>query len=331
MIFNLFYNYNIYFNNFNNTNNKQNIVLLGDGFFARGFLHHINFNKFNIIQIYKDEFINPQDMMYNLQRKIKNHNMFHIRNLFYNKNHIKIKDEINSITYTDKSVKLDGVDNSLNFTCDYLVIGLGNKKSLKTWQNNFDDLCDNNKKVDIVGIGPIGYELGSILSKFMKVEIYETMPKEKILNYVNPKNKEILLNLLDKKDIKINYNMSLNHTYQNPIFCFAGAPNVIKYNSEQNFKINKYLQSIINNNTYIGGDCTDSKEYIRNAQMAYQQGIYVAKRINGEIPVNQEFKYEPNGIAINIGDKKVMIEGHKYMPDGIYPDFIMKLYSIFLI
>ena len=43
--------------------NKQNVLLLGDGFFARGFLHHINFNKFHVTQIYKDEFINPQDII----------------------------------------------------------------------------------------------------------------------------------------------------------------------------------------------------------------------------------------------------------------------------
>jgi NADH dehydrogenase FAD-containing subunit len=336
MIFNLLYTYNTYFNNLNNlNNNKPNIVLLGDGFFARGFLHHINFNKFNIIQIYKDEFINPQDLMYNLQRKIKNNNMFHIRNLFYNKDsHIKIQDEVKSISYNNKSIKLNGMNNILKYSCDYLVIGLGNKKSLKTWQNNFDDLCDTineKKEISIVGMGPFGYELGSILSKFTKIEMFETLPKEKVLTYVNPKNKEILLNLLDKKNIKTNYNMSFNHIYQNPIYCFGGAPNIIDYNSAQNFKIDKYLQSINNNNTYIGGDCTESKEYIRNAQVAYQQGMYVAKRINGDIPENQEFKYEPNGIAINVGDKKVMIEGHKYIPDGIYPDFIMKLYSMFFI
>ena len=40
-------------------NDKQNIILLGDGFFARGFLHNINHKKFHITQIYKDEFINP--------------------------------------------------------------------------------------------------------------------------------------------------------------------------------------------------------------------------------------------------------------------------------
>ena len=37
-------------------NPKPNIVLLVDGFFARGFLHNIDRHKFHITQIYKDEF-----------------------------------------------------------------------------------------------------------------------------------------------------------------------------------------------------------------------------------------------------------------------------------
>lgn len=334
MNFNIPYAFNIFNNKFNNVDNKSNIVLLGDGFFARGFLHNINFNKFNIIQIYKDEFINPQDMMYNLQRQIKNHTMFHFRDLLYNKyihyNYTKVQDEVKSIIYDNNYIKINGINKQSIYHCDYLVIGVGNKKTLKMWQNDFDKLY-NNKELNIVGMGPFGYELGSILSKFMKIEMFETLPKEKVLNYVNPKNKEILLNLLDNKNIKTNFNMNLDHKYQNPVFCFGGAPNIIEFNYKQNFKINKYLQSTVNNNTYIGGDCTDSREYIRNAQVAYQQGMYVAKRLNGNIPINQEFKYEPNGIAINVGDKKVMIEGHKYIPDGIYPDFIMRFYSIFLV
>ena len=54
--------------NINLKNDKENVILLGDGFFARGFLHNINYNKFNIIQIYRDHFINPHDIMYSLQR-----------------------------------------------------------------------------------------------------------------------------------------------------------------------------------------------------------------------------------------------------------------------
>jgi NADH dehydrogenase FAD-containing subunit len=68
---------------------------------------------------------------------------------------------------------------------------------------------------------------------------------------------------------------------------------------------------------------------LKTAQVAYQQGAYVAKRLNGEI--NKPFEYSHNGISLHLGNKKVLIEGHNILPDNIYPDFIIKLYSLFFI
>ncbi len=338
MIFNTLYVYNslLSFNflglNIQNIENKKEVVLLGDGFFARGFLHHINFNKFNITQIYQDEFINPQDIMYALQRgEDLNKKYFHFLDMFYS-NHLKIKDKVQSFTYDNNLLKLNMLNNNVLYNCDYLVIGIGNSKPLKLWQNELQEIMNKKQKVNIVGLGPTGYELGSILSQFMKVDISDGMSKEKILTYVKPETKEKLLNLLNEKNININYEVKLNNTYTNPLFCFNNNPNLIEFNSSKNnFKVNKYLQSIANNQTYIGGDCVDSRDYIKNAQNAYQQGKYVAQRLNGDIEEKVEYEYKSNGIALNTGNKKVIIEGHKYIPDGSYPDFIIKLYSMFFV
>ena len=346
MIFNLFYTYSTYLNTHqynynndnNNNNNKQNIVLLGNGFFARGFLHNINFNKFNITQIYKDDFINPQDIMYQLQRWGQNQNLeelnktFHLRDLFkIHSNHIKIQDEVKSFTYNLKNLKITGEKHILNYDCDYLVIGIGNKKSLKDWQIELNDIINKKQKVDIVGMGPTGFELANILSKFVQVEMFDSLSKDKAFFYVKPENKQKILEILEKKNIKTNYDMSFDHIYENPLYCFGGAPNKIYNTTLENFKVNKYLQSTINPSVYIGGDCVDSKEFVKNAQNAYQQGEYVAKRLNNQISKSEEYKYKSNGISLNIGDNKVMIESHNIIPDGIYPDFIIKLYSMFCI
>ena len=64
---------------------------------------------------------------------------------------------------------------------------------------------------------------------------------------------------------------------------------------------------------------------------AYQQGIYVARRLNGEIEENKPFEYKPNGIALNIDNKKVLIQNHNIIPNCIYPDYIIRLYSIFCV
>ncbi len=114
-----------------------------------------------------------------------------------------------------------------------------------------------------------------------------------------------------------------NSNYSNDfIFCGGTKPN----NLTINYKTNNYLQ--INENIYMGGD-SNNTNINKTAQVAYQQGVYVAKRLNGEI--DTEFNYNHNGSSLNIGNKKVLIENHKIIPDGIYPDIIIKIYSLFFI
>jgi len=114
--------------------NKQTILLLGDGFVARGFLSTIDYNKYNITQIYRDEFINPQDIFYSLQKrsrsfKLKNKHILEIKFiLFFNKNNItKIKQDINTLQIS----KNNTIINNKWYNFDYMVIGLDAKKSLK--------------------------------------------------------------------------------------------------------------------------------------------------------------------------------------------------------
>ncbi len=67
--------------------------------------------------------------------------------------------------------------------------------------------------------------------------------------------------------------------------------------------------------------------------MAYQQGIYVAQKLNGDIDNNDrfKFKFKPNGITLNLPNQRVIVEDHPYIPNCIYPNWIVKLYSLFFI
>ena len=310
--------------------NKENVLLLGDGFFARGFLHHIDYNKFNVFQIYKDKFINPQDIMYNLQRNKKFINSFSFQNIFYNKPNSK-QENINELNIINNN---NVIINNNNYYFDYLVIGLGAQKSLRDWANDINDIAEGKEKIlnnnmDIIGMGPIGLELSTILSKKYKINMYDIMPKDKVFNYVSPLRKEEIINLLEKKNITLNYNQLYNNTNNNyNIFCIGTKPNILT----SNYKINEYLQVISNDtiykNIYSGGDGVLSK-YIKTGQVAYQQGKYVAERLNKKI--NDPFEYKPNGIALNLGDNNVLIEGHNIVPDGIYPDLVIKFYSLFFV
>jgi len=347
--------------NINLKNDKENVILLGDGFFARGFLHNINHNKFNIIQIYRDRFINPHDIMYSLQRNKPYNGAFHFRDLFHKGADIKIQEDIKHLQINNEknSVRI----NEKDFNYNYLVIGLGAQKTLKNWSdeinsfvirkdiykddlqpyssNNIENIVLNSPliynpinnikpmKIGIVGMGPIGFELANVLSKYHKIDMFDMLPETKVLNYVSQERKPQLLNMLKYR----NYNISTTYEKMyNPkewdhtksIYCVGTRPNILT----SYLSTNNYLQ-VPSTNIYIGGDCSNYST-IKTGQMAYQQGVYVAKRLNGTI-TSESFEYKHNGMSLNLGYKDVLIEDHHIIPNGIYPDIVIKLYSLFFV
>lgn len=312
------------------TNNKPRIVLLGDGFFARGFLHNINFNKFHITQIYKDSFINPQDIMYSLQRNIlyNPQSMLHFRDFFTGNVNHKIQTNIDNLEINHICNIVSVNNQSFNF--NHLVIGLGSHKTLHQWKDEINSFVGKpHLMIGIVGMGPTGIELGTILSKNSYVTMYDMLPKTKVLDTLRLTTKGTILGALKEHKIVSHFGKPYNkseYDFDKVLFCGGSRPNsLIK---DMDLKVNEFLQ--VNRNIYAGGDCVETS-YPKTAQVAYQQGAYVAKYINGDIQYNKPFNFVSNGTAINIGDKKVVIEGHHFLYDGVYPDFIMKLYSLFCI
>ena len=300
--------------------NNKNVILLGDGFFALGFLHNIDYNKFTITQIYKDEFINPQDIMYSLERDKPYEKAFHFRNLitkFFKPKYIKIKEEIKTMEINNSNINI----NNKNYKYDYLVIGLGSNKSLVNWNKEINNMYSY-KYINVIGMGPIGLEIANIFSnKNHSIKMFDLLEKDKVFNYVSPHNRELLFNNLNKVDM--HFGKKCNETCGYNIFCIGSKPNILT----QHFtSTNEYLQ--IDKNIYVGGDCSNNN-YMKTGQVAYQQGVYVAKRLNGE--TDDIFKYSHNGMSLHLGNKKVLIEGHPYLPDNIYPDIVIKLYSLFFI
>ncbi len=308
--------------------NKENVILLGDGFFARGFLHNINYSKFNVIQFYKDKFINPQDLMYSLQENKHYEGAYHFRDLFHKKPTLEIQEEIKELELGDQSRSIKINNNWFDY--NHLVIGLGAQKTLKDWSNEINQFVNKkNMSIGIVGMGPVGFELGAILSKNHRVDMFDMLDKSKVLNYVSDPRKEQLLDIIDKYKISTTYEKMYNskeYFHDKIIFCVGTRPNqLIKHFPN----VNNSLQ-VPNTNIYIGGDCANTP-FIKTGQVAYQQGAFVAKKLNGDIPADQPFEYKSNGIALNIGNEFALIEGNKYVPNGVYPSFFIKLYSLFFV
>jgi NADH dehydrogenase FAD-containing subunit len=221
--------------------------------------------------------------------------------------------------------------NDRGFEYNHLVIGLGANKSLSTWVKELNNFVDYKKlSIGIIGIGPTGIELANILSQKNIIDMFDILPRNRILTFISNENKNMILDGLKNKSIYTYFEKPYNKNdffHSHVIFCGGTKPNSL-VNIDN--KVNQMLMMKGTDNIYIGGDCANT-EYIKTAQVAYQQGAYVAKRLNGEIEDTRPFEYKHNGIAMNMGNKKVLIEGHNIIPDGVYPDIIVKLYSWFCI
>ncbi len=293
---------------------KDKILLLGDGFFARGFLHNIDSSRFCITQIYREPFINPQEFSW------EGFTSFKFRDIFKARPYRTIRGEIKSLGLNlpedgSAAVQVNGE----RFKFDHVVIGLGSQKSLKEWQK------DLRRPVNaIVGMGPTGIEIAATLAaKGIKVQIYESLAQDKVLAFLSPCGKETVLKNLANLNVTINYETRYQGKPQDALFCVGTQSNKLT----KDMPVNDKLVSVNNPRVHMGGDCVSSNN-MKSGQVAYQQGVYVAKKLNGEIPATEPFVYNHGGTALKLGNQVALIEGHRVLPNGIYPDFLLKMYSI---
>jgi len=336
-----------YDKNNRNTRPKEHIVLLGDGFLSRGFIDTIDKSRFTVTQIYKDTFINPQDMIYQLNKNKWVSNSLHIRDLFRPQSDTKIQVELKDMRYYNNTFIMNENETRLpiKMKYDHLVIGLGSQTTLKDWEVTIKNLIhtSKNKNIGIIGMGPTGTELATILSRNNNITLIDSLHKENTFNYLSNSYKNIVLDILDNKKIHTIYNEfydPLKHKFDTAVMCVGNRVNKLV----GCVKIDNRFRDVTHKNVYLGGDCANSN-LPKTAQLAYAQGIYIAKQINGaesrpfryidgvlvKSVDNDFYNYKTNGLSLNIGDNTNIICGHKYIPDGKYPSEIIKLYSLFIV
>jgi NADH dehydrogenase FAD-containing subunit len=300
--------------------------LLGDGFFARGFIHTIDRRKFHITQIYREKFINPQDLTFSSD--------FHLRDFIYARPDKELTVNIRelNLNISPGTVKI----NDENYRFDHLVIGLGAQKSIAEWREQANNILSDKHTddINIVGMGPTGIELAFMFKTEktqpnLKVSLHDALSEEKILSYLSANGKRTVLSSLSKYGIDANYNTFYNGSTGTIIKCIGTQPNSLT----KNFTVNDELQVNGYTNVYMGGDCSTaaSGNYVKSAQVAYQQGVYVARKLNDAGAPAEPFTYKHGGSALSLGDKKVLIDGHKYIPNGVYPSFLIRMYSFFCV
>jgi len=317
----LFLKCNYWYNTFQNRNNtnKQNVVLLGQGWFAKGFMEHIDKSQYKITNIYRHDFVNTPMLLKTIKQDTSNNRTNKFVNLIDN----KIKDDIKEIDIKNEIVITN--KEKISWKNGYLVCGLGSHTDIGNfWTNKINELrqLPTNQKICIVGAGPTGTELAFYLKDLKhNITIYDGLPD--VYTYLTLDGKKHILDRLKCFNIDLFTNKMFSETdrksFDHVVFAVGSRPNDLT----SKWKLTPYLNLEGHSNIYSGGDGRSIEAKLqlqpstsgrgdvglpRNAQVAYEQGKYVALRLNSKENNNKEFEFENKGIAIYTGLNRYYVE-----------------------
>ena len=296
-----------WYNTYQNRNNtKQNVVLLGQGWFAKGFMEHIDKSQYRITNIYRHEFVNTPMLLKTIKQD-QTTNTNNRTNKFINLIDNKIKDDIKEIDIQNEIVITN--KEKISWRNGYLVCGLGSHTDIGNfWTNKINELrqLPTNQKICIVGAGPTGSELAFYLNDLKhNITIYDGLPD--VYTYLTLDGKKHILDRLKCFNIDLFTNKMFSETdrksFDHVVFAVGSRPNDLT----SKWKLTPYLNLEGHSNIYSGGDGRGEVGLPRNAQVAYEQGKYVALRLNSK-ENNKEFEFENKGIAIYTGLNRYYVE-----------------------
>lgn len=316
----------------------ETIFLIGSGWAACSFLKYIDRKKYKVNVIsptpnftYTPLLTHNLNQKYNLELNINkiNNSVNYIQDKVIDVNSKNIITKKNSYNQFNHIIFAHGTDmNTFNIK--------GVKENCLFIKNNDDiiniqkrvDSLKNNSNIAVIGCGPTGTELiGNLIDNYKQFNIYgidgldgpikmfSNDVQNKVKNIWNINNvnyrfnsfvKEIDENCItiksDKND-KINYDLC--------IWCGGNKINLLseKVNSYFNNKnrfgivVDEYLKIKNSNNMYAIGDCAYTGNSL-TAQVAYQQGKYLAERFNSNFSNNKKFNYVNFGQFCYIGNNE---------------------------
>lgn len=341
----------------NDSLEKKNVFLLGQGWLYKGFVDNIDHKRTNIINIYKDDFSNTPLILDKMKNPSNKNNFQTHPSITYIKDNIKHIDLENQTIVTEKNTFNihepttkqhtvgDGAmmmlykhnKNTHGFTGTsppITVIGLGGNKPVTNWQSNVKNIMekyDNGKRnFAIVGAGILGTELAFHLKdKDCKVTIYEALSSSH--DYLGPRLKSYIIDRLKNNNIDLfinqKYNNKNDELYDDTIFAIGSKANDLTLDFTQTVTLKTLDNKLLYPNVYIGGDCVHNSNLInlsRDAQTAYDQGKHIAININNgtdDIYTEKSYLY-----AIYVGNDMHAIYNPKLDMYILLPSIFVKLY-----
>ncbi len=304
---------------FPSNDDRKEIILLGQGWLAKGFVENINRKKYKIKNITRNTFCNTPLLLSSIKDRINGDGYNDQYNLNEYVDNI-LYESIENIDIKNERVETDS--SIISFKDKFLVVGLGTNTDNKDyWNKKFEEINTNeimnNKNVCIVGAGPTGTELAFHLKDLnFDVTIVDGEKLDNLYKYLHLSGKNNILKELCENNIKLHTNQFFTEEFGKNfgfhIFAMGFRPNDLT----SNWKIDNFQRVIFDKktttNVFAGGDCIN-QDYPRNAQVAYQQGAYIANYLNAIADNNtneqiKPFEFQSNGISLYIGNNKYYTE-----------------------
>lgn len=323
---------------------SNNIVVIGFGWASIGFIQNIDTSKYNVTLISKtDHFLYTPLLAQNIKqnRKLTIHTK-QLNKKFYFK-----KENVKDINFNNNMVN----KNKYN----YLILSHGaevntfnipgvqeNTYYLKTLEDSLKiknklNTLPKDSIIAVIGCGLAGTELIGTLGDMDKFNIFAIDALERPLITFNENLSQKVINNWKYQNINMHFKsfvQKINHKsleikdkkhikFDMAIWC--GGIKMSQLSKNINIKLNlsnkygipvdKYLNVINQKNIFAIGDCAYSG-YPPTAQVAYQQGVYLANRFNNLFKNKDEFNFKDKGQIGYIGNKKSVYQNNYFNRTG---------------
>jgi len=322
---------------------NKKIIIVGFGWASMGFLQHIDTEKYDIILISKTDHF--------LYTPLLAQNVKHDRNLAIYVDQLKqpftfVKDEVKTFDF-DKKIVNEKEYQYLIFShgAEVNTFNIPGVQEHTYFLKTLEDITKIKKRlselpinatVAIIGCGLAGTEFVGSLTDMKKFNIlaidalerplitFDSTLSEKVINNWKRENiqmyfksfvQKINANSLEIKDKpKLEFNMA--------IWCggikMSGLSQkinkILQLENNRGIPVDKYLHIQGQNHLFAIGDCAYSGNP-PTAQVAYQQGVYLANQFNDRFEKKQDFVFQDKGQIGYIGNGKSVYQ-NKYFKGG---------------
>lgn len=340
---------------------KKKVLIVGLGWGSAGFLKSIDTDKYNIEVYSIDDFIYTPLLAQNI--KYNKNLLLNAKQI--NNNVDSFKEEIVYVDFHNQRVK---TKNSKLIDYDYLILCHGsnvNTFNIKgVYENchfvknnshvNFikDALLklSNNSNIAVIGCGLTGSEIIGTLIDYNKFNIHAIDAFDRPLITFDKKLSNYTMDFWKKQNVKtylnhkvssmnnktIYFDNSCKLDYDIAIWCggikkSSLTETILKSLKKQNNKgipVNSQLLVESCNNVYAIGDCADAK-LIPTAQVAFQQGNYLATLFNSNFKYNKPFVFKNKGQIGYIGKNKSVCDLPYFQSGGNIVYYLNRLIHLY--